>query len=281
MANREPVFSLHFMTWLSIHFYPLETENVFLTRAVKPFLEQYIWPRQGARAFFIRYEDEKGRHIRLRLRGEIEWQEETLYPALKGWFEGRGDREEARYEPETARFGGEEGLALAEEYFHVSTRVVLERLAREQSTYGDALFDALRMHIITAFAMGFKREKAAWYFEKLCDQWIAAFFRSEEGGPADTATQSAVKTDFEKNFEAQKEDLRLALGGLWKALETEKFDKSQPEWVRWLRGNQLILKEFGENIDKALPSLLHLTNNRLGVNNQDEVYLNYILSKVL
>ena len=140
------------MTWLSIHFYPLETENVFLTRAVKPFLEQYIWPRQGARAFFIRYEDEKGRHIRLRLRGEADWIEETLRPALAGWFEGRGEQVQAGYKPETERFGGAVGLALAEEYFHVSTRVVLERLNRDQFTYGDAMFDALRMHTITAFA---------------------------------------------------------------------------------------------------------------------------------
>lgn len=269
------------MTWLSIHFYPLETENVFLTRAVKPFLEQYIWPKQGARAFFIRYEDEKGRHIRLRLRGEAEWLEETLLPALKGWFEGRGDWAEVAYEPETARFGGEEGLSWAEEYFHVSTRVVLERLAKEQFTYGDAMFDALRMHTITAFAMGFKQEKAAWYFGKLCDQWLHTFFTNEAGEPADAGTQEVIKTGFDKNFDVQKDDLRVALGGLWKALETEKFDKQQPEWVRWLRGNQLILKEFGETVDKALPSLLHLTNNRLGINNQDEVYLNYILSKAL
>ena len=68
---------------------------------------------------------------------------------------------------------------------------------------------------------------------------------------------------------------------LWKALETEKFDKKQPEWARWALGNQIILKELGANLDRALPSLIHLTNNRLGLNNQDEVYLNFILSKTL
>ena len=269
------------MTWLSIHFYPLETENVFLTRAAKPFLEQFIWPRQGARAFFIRYEDKKGRHIRLRLRGEAEWLAETLHPALKGWFEGRGDWTEIPYEPETARFGGEQALALAEEYFHVSTRVVLERLAREQFSYGDAMFDALRMHTITAFAAGFDQKKAAWYFDRLCEQWMHTFF-SGNGTEADwTGRQAALKSDFEGSFSPQQVELRAALNALWKALADEKFDKKQPEWVRWLRGNQLILKDFGENLEKALPSLLHLTNNRLGVNNQDEVYLNYILAKAL
>lgn len=265
------------MTWLSIHFYPLETENVFLTRAVKPFLEQYIWPQQGTRAFFVRYEDAKGRHIRLRLRGEADWLEETLRPALAGWFEGRGQWQEVAYEPETERFGGPAGLAWAEEYFHVSTRVVIERLSRETHTYGDAMFDALRMQTMTAFAAGFKREKAAWYFGQLCDLWAVSFFPNEKG----EEKLSVLKNDFEKNFEPQQGALQAASNALWKALETEKFDKSQPEWLRWFRGNQLILKEFGENLDKVLPSLIHLTNNRLGVNNQDEVYLNYILSKVL
>ena len=51
--------------------------------------------------------------------------------------------------------------------------------------------------------------------------------------------------------------------------------------MRWLRGNQLVLPEFGDQLEKVLPSLLHLTNNRLGLSNQDEVYLNYILSKVI
>ncbi|GAB4493864.1 MAG: thiopeptide-type bacteriocin biosynthesis protein [Saprospiraceae bacterium] len=267
------------MTWLSIHFYPLETENVFLTRAVKPFLEQYIWPRQGARAFFVRYEDAKGRHIRLRLRGEADWLEETLRPALAGWFEGRGEWQEVAYKPETERFGGTDGLAWAEEFFHISTRVVLERIGRETHTYGDAMFDALRMHTMTAFAAGFKREKAGWYFGQLCDLWSGSFFPDEKDEKEDL--QKVLKADFEKNFEPQQEALQAASNALWKALETEKFDKSQPEWLRWFRGNQLILKEFGENLDKVLPSLIHLTNNRLGVNNQDEVYLNYILSKVL
>jgi len=269
------------MTWFSIHFYPLEAEDVFLTRAVKPFLEQYIWPTKGARAFFIRYDDEKGRHIRLRLRGDAAWIDETLRPALKGWFAERGEWEEVAYLPEKERFGGEEPLAWAEEYFHISTRVVLELLAKDAHTYGDAMFDALRMHAITAFATGFSREKAAWYFDQLCNQWLSLFFQPTDAGAAEIALQSNLKSQFEKNFEPQNGELRASLGELWKALEAEKFDTKQPEWVRWLRGNQLILKEFGGNLDKALPSLLHLTNNRLGVNNQDEVYLNYILSKVL
>lgn len=270
------------MTWLSIHFYPLETQEVFLTRALKPFLEQYIWPRQGARAFFIRYDDERGEHIRLRLRGEADWLTETLRPAIKGWFEGRGDWHEVTYQREEARFGGPEALLLAEEHFHVSTRVVLERIASPTHTYGDALYDALRFHSITAFAAGLNRDRAAWYFAQLCEQWLGLFFHAPDTSDAENAAIRADATaGFEEIFKKQRAHLREALGNLWKALEDGKIDKQQPEWLRWLRGNQLILSEMGEHLDKALPSLLHLTNNRLGIHNQDEVYLNYILSKAL
>ena len=269
------------MTWLSIHFYPLEAPEVFLTRALRPFLEQFVWPVKGARAFFVRYDDDKGPHIRLRIRGEETWLEETLRPVLEGWFEGRGDRIEVPYVPEKERFGGDAGLALAEEHFHVSTRVALDRIKRERFTYGDAMFDALRMHTMTAFAAGLTREKAGWYFAELCDQWLSVFFKPEDGNPADEAYQDVLKAQFARAYEPQQADLNATLSALWKALESEKFDKEQPEWLRWLRGNQLILNDFGENLDKALPSLIHLSNNRLGVTNQDEVYLNYILSKAL
>jgi hypothetical protein len=63
-------------------------------------------------------------------------------------------------------------------------------------------------------------------------------------------------------------------------MEENSLAKNHPEYLRWLRANEFILKEMGENMEKALPSLLHLTNNRLGINNQDEVYLKYVLGRV-
>jgi thiopeptide-type bacteriocin biosynthesis protein len=267
-------------TWLSYHIYPLEVQDVFLARAVRPFLEQYIWPRKGARAFFVRYADEKGPHIRLRLRAEPDWMEETLKPAFAGWFVDRGSWDEVPYEAEPERFGGDAMLGWAEEYFHISTRVVLDLLNRPY-TYGDAMFDALRMHTITLYAAGFEREKAVWYFDQLGRQWCRLFFKPEDGKPIEDADVQGIYEGFEDALAPQANALRETVGAFWDALVQDKQDLKQPEWVRWVRGNQLILKEFGGQLEKALPSLLHLNNNRLGVQNQDEVYLNYILSKVL
>lgn len=264
------------MQWFSIHIYPLESQDVFLTRAVKPFLEQYIWSQKEARAFFIRYQDEKGPHIRLRMRGEADWIESLLKPAFDGWMQGRGEWEAYVYQPETDRFGGEEGMAWAEEYFHVSTRVVLERLAADQFTYGDAMFDALRLHIVTSVAAGFNREKAQWYFTQLLGQWLPLFF-----GVASEHDIQAIKLAFQETYSPQQAALSDVMDKFWGAVEAENFDPKQPEWLRWFKGNELILKGFGDKLELALPSLIHLTNNRLGINNQDEAYLNFILSDVL
>lgn len=262
-------------TWLSYHFYPLEEESLFLSRALRPFLEQYIWPTKGTRAFFVRYQDEKGPHIRIRLRADADFVQDTLREAFQGWFAERGAFLEVSYQAEPARFGGDKALAWAEEHFHLSTRVTLDRLKNPQ-TYGDALFDALRLQTIAAFAAGFDQAKAAWYFGRLCELWLPLFFQV-----ADETQAREIRTEFENNYEAQAEGLRGTLAALWAALESQHFDTQQPEWLRWLRGNELIFKELGSDLEKALPSLLHLTNNRLGVSNQDEVFLAYILSRAL
>lgn len=266
--------------WISYHIHPHETLEVFLTRGVRPFLEQQVWPQKGARAFFIRYEDEQGPHIRLRIRGEAEWLE-ALQGELEPWFAARGTVVETPYQPESERFGDTDVLPWVEEYFHLSTRVVLDRLNRPY-TYGEAMFDALRMHVITAFAAGWDREKSSWYFDNLCSQWIEVFFQSNNPDAADPdAWKQGLRADFEASFKPQQEELRLSVIELWDALKKGRFDKEQPEWLRWLRGNELILKELGDNLEKALPNLIHLTNNRLGLNNQDEVYLNFLLAKTL
>jgi thiopeptide-type bacteriocin biosynthesis protein len=263
---------------LSYHIYPLETIPVFLQRAVRPFLVQYVWNTKGARAFFIQFEDESGPHVRLRLRGD-----EAFTMAAPTWvaeyFEHRGTIKAIPYEPEVARFGGEDAMAWSEEYFHQSTRITLDQLNMETPTYGDAMFEALKLHTITAFSLGLAPAKAAWFFEQLCDLWLQIFFKPEKEN--DTFDWKAdVKQSFEKGYKPQRKEIIQALDGIWKSMEEQTFAKNYPDYLRWLRANELILKEMGDAMEKALPSLLHLTNNRLGISNQDEVYLKYVLSRV-
>jgi thiopeptide-type bacteriocin biosynthesis protein len=267
-------------TWLSYHVYPQETQNVFLVRALQPFLAQNIWPERGARAFFVRFADEKGEHVRVRLRGERTWLQEKLMPAWEGAMEGRGELIVVPYRPETERFGGEALLPWAEEHFHISTRVTLDLLSQDLYSYGDAMHDNLKQLLIMAFCAGLSPEKTAWYFGQLQKQWLDLYFREEDGSPLLPKSQQDLNERFKTAYQPQKKAIQASLSDLWENLQDDKFATAQPQWLRWFRGNQMVLPEFGADLDRVMPSLLHLSANRLGILNPDEVFAAYILSNI-
>ena len=111
--------------------------------------------------FFIRY-SEHGPHVRLRLHGRTDVLEQTVWPALREHVRAQypevsfetpdrpayGPPDEvpegeplrithaARipYEPETERYGGEEGIRVAERFFEVSSEAVYALLPRTSHT---------------------------------------------------------------------------------------------------------------------------------------------------
>lgn len=268
--------------WYSIHFYPEDkSQEQFLAVTYRSFLEKNVWSERGVRAFFIRYEDESGHHLRLRWKGSAEWLQKTLEPAFAAHFKKKGAWKLAEYVPEPDRFGGEEALVLAEEHFHISTRVVLARMARPNYEYGDALFDAMRLQVSAVRSAGLSLPEMAAYFDRLCTQWTRVFFNKEDEAMSDADFQARVRAAFDKNMQPQYHFLKDALTQFYHSLEAPQPDPKQPEWMRWLKGNELVFNALGTNLEKALPSLLHLTNNRLGIYNQDEAYMLYVLSKVL
>jgi thiopeptide-type bacteriocin biosynthesis protein len=266
-------------SWISYHFFPNEAINTFLAESLTPFLAQHIWYNKGKRAFFIRYGDQTGPHIRLRFKGEQDWIDAALRPDFEEHFKKKGEWTEMPYEREPEKFGGPDALAFCEEHFHISSRVVLDRLTRDKYDYGDALFDSLKLHTSAAFAAGLSREAAASYFDRTCDNWIANFFNATDDDMTTAALISAVRDDFAVTLEPQFSFMQDAVLQYRISLEEGQHDVKQPEWLRWLRGNELIFNELGDNLDRALPHLLHLTNNRMGINNQDEAYLMYVLGR--
>ena len=275
-------------SWYSIHLTPKNEHNSFLVDTYLPFCEQFIWSMRGVRTFFIRYEDQNGPHLRLRFKGDTEWLEKTLQPAIQQQFKKKGTWTVVPYQGEIERFGGAENLAWAEEHFHISTRVVLARLSRPNHGYGDALFDGLKMLVMAGFAAQLSKADMAQYYDQLCNQWIKAFFLPSEG-ISEGELLAAVRVDFNATMEPQFSFLQDALSQVLIDLEgmesgtnpENNYDNKQPEWLRWLKGNQLILKEVGTQKEILLPHLLHLNNNRLGIINQDEAYMLYVLASIL
>jgi thiopeptide-type bacteriocin biosynthesis protein len=269
------------VVWKSWHLVPNDVEDVFLVRVIKPFLRDVVWAEPTARAFFVRYHDETGPHIRLRIKGRENWFETKAIPELILYLERKCKFSEAIYTPEPDRFGGEDALLYAEEHAHLSTKVVLKRISRVPYVYGDAMFDTLRLQIMTAHAAGMGIEDTKQYMRRLRDSWAPAFIHDVDGNKLTPEGFSDLVETFQEQLEPQREKLTKSLADVWYYLKQGLFDEKQAEWQAWHQGNRLVFKNLGAHTETALPQLMHLHNNRMGIPNYDEVYICHILSEVL
>ena len=261
--------------WVSYRFLPQEYPVVYLVRGLLPFLKAHVWPIPGARAFFLHYEDAEGPHLRLRFFGEAERIRALFEPQAPGvWVP-------LPYVPEETRFGGSETMPWAEEHFHLSSRVALEHLSNPNHLYGDAMFDAMVSNVVMAHVMGLSKSKAVEWFQQLYTQWLPLFFATESGMESESTVLATVETQFANSLKKQGGDLRNSLHTLWQQLDQQRMAADRPEWLRWLRGNELILPHFEANQLQIASSLLHLHSNRLGIYNQDEVFVLYMLANCL
>ena len=269
------------MEWSSYYLYPNSTLDEFLIKEVKPFLESNVWGVKNTRAFFVRMHDESGEHIRLRIGGAPEWLQVTLEPRLKEHFEKIGCKiKEVAYEPEVERYGGVQNMNIAELQFHLSTWAVLHLLQTDKISYNDKLFQAIRLHIFSAHTLGMNTTKVAAYFMHLCNLWLPIYFVPVDKEIPEHQIVSDVTANFEMAFSKQKGISQTFLG-LWESLNLNAQEKEDLISQKWYAGNKLLLQTLKSEADKEkiLASLIHMTNNRLGITNQDEVFVNYLIGK--
>jgi hypothetical protein len=104
-------------------------------------------------------------------------------------------------------------------------------------------------------------------FEDLTDDW----FDSQKN--SDPHFKKNTLRGFSEQLNPQKTEIQEPILELWKTLYQNNFDKNQPDWLRWIRGNQLIVPELGK---QQLPALFECINHQLGINPYDGLYLQYI-----
>jgi hypothetical protein len=261
--------------WWQLQYSPLEVEDLFLSRALRPFVEEYIWKHRGHRVFFDRVSTPEGNSsVRIRMRADEAFMTDTLRPAFADWMHDRGTFTETAPVPESE---ADVARALLTDHHHLSSRVVLDRLWNiPDLTYGDRLYDILRLHTILIYTAGLDRVMAPSYFERLTAAWLPYWF-----GQPTAENPTALYQEFDTRLAPQYDTLRYVLDALWQALQREQFDKAQPEWARWFEGNQAILMALEKEADRALPGFMAATANRMGISGQDSVFLWWVLSKVL
>jgi len=117
--------------WLYVKLYTgVSTADYVLRDMIRPIIEQFTDPDDGRSWFFIRYADPDA-HLRLRFHGKAETLHADLLPAISAaaiplLADGRLWRVQIdTYEREVERYGGSEGVVLAEHMFHADSEAVL------------------------------------------------------------------------------------------------------------------------------------------------------------
>jgi thiopeptide-type bacteriocin biosynthesis protein len=289
-------------TWRSYHLFRAEPWEEFLCTVVQPLVDQFADGGLTEGFFFIRYW-ERGPHIRLRLKtAYAEDVHRRVYAHFGDYFAQAPSRREAgaddwlpndtvqeiAYEPETVRYGGPARLPIAERQFEVSSRAVLGVIGEGGDwSYDRALGAAIQLHLMFVHAFGFELEALKRFFAETADL-LMSWENPLVQWRYDPKT---LVPQFAEAFARQRAALVRAHALVWSALaDGETFEQ---EWAnRWVRGMREIAgcltatRRAGEPLvnftERAvLRSLIHMTNNRLGVRNRDEAYLAYVMKCAL
>lgn len=315
--------------WLAAHLffdypgiYTGECDEV-IAEIVEPFVRRC--QREGwiDGWFFIRY-SEHGPHVRLRLHGADDVLDREVWPALEAFvrerwpnvstetpdvpamapypIDGPPEPREGpvtvthvaliEYEPETDRYGGPEGVRLAERFFEVSSEAALALLHKTSRTerssrLGKGLLTMVElMHV-------FSRDRtaaAAW-----ANQYNLGYLR---GVAPEEEQRGAWLGAFGSGYDAQAETLGEYVEEVWSRMD-EGEDLSEAldlyrDGLLEVRGHFRDLLDAGQlgrplhtytdwdvAVGAICSSYLHMMNNRLGVTIQEESYLAYLIVRTL
>lgn len=299
--------------WVSIHIYQIKEHNIFLTQVIEPLVFDLLKLKKIIQYFFIRYSDELGRHIRLRLL--INNNHLEIKSLLSSHFGGQlsffeipnrsnfvNNLEYLRYsiyEPETDRYGGIAGIGVAEKYFFYSSNAAFNILIEltAKSNYSILLGKAMLLHIVSAKSFDLSIKDLILFFKILSIKWLPY-----TGFTIKNESENLSRELFESNFASQKENIINLIKNIFESDEfltnsktLEWFQNSievKNDFIALLNTNNLDIPntEYFKEISNSnkiyslwpiYSSCFHMTNNRLGILNQDESLLYYLIYRGL
>lgn len=269
-----------------------ETADRVIREVVVPLVE--ACRRQVTRWFFLRY-GEDGSHIRLRFLASDSVLDETIWPRIEEaassseWVE-RHIR--TSYEPEVERYGGPQGLVLAEELFHHQSETVLALLHKiDPGTRPARLGKGLLAMLTLLFLYRGERRSAAALAQRYGTNYLKLW-------APDTDQQASWQQAFQEGFDRQADRLAEYVEVAWESLESgdelttdlDPYRQNMEEIHRRfrhlfdqgdLRLGERTADDWDECVRWIVPSYIHMMNNRLGVSIQEESYLSVLIAGTL
>ena len=298
--------------FFNAHIYTPECDRVVLDVA-EPFLRRC--QREGwiDGHFFIRY-SELGPHVRFRVHGDPEVLENTVWPALEehvrslhpdavmGAPDGSPLEGETtakvthlariEYEPETERYGGPDGVRLAERFFEVSSEASYALLHKTGTERSSRLGKGLLSMVVLVHTFATSREHATEFAHQYGINYLRSLVRDEEG-------RSAWLGAFGSGYEQQAETLTTYVTEVWERLDegdelSEALDayhagllQVRDEFRALLDQQRLLFRgetpftSWEQAVSGIVSSYVHMHNNRLGVSIQEESYLAYLIMRAM
>jgi thiopeptide-type bacteriocin biosynthesis protein len=283
-----------------------------LAEVVYPFVEREYRDGSIGRYFYIRY-GELGPHLRVRfhgdlarLRGEVAPRfERHVMDRLPEGLAGSPAPEPAAvdlpnthpsvrwipYEPESARYGGPDGVRVAERLFHVSSAVCAELLRAPQDRES-RLGVSLSAAVVGLRAFCDRADEAIERARQHRDHFLAATAWDQPAAP--------VLASFDRAYAAQGPALCPLVQALWEAAGSgdstdlppalgryhEALLQARDALTRLSREGRLTYEEVPVRRPSAIAeaflwSYSHMTHNRLGVAPLDECYVMHIAARAL
>ena len=244
------------------------------------------------RFFFLRY-TAGGAHVRFRLHGPAVALDAEVRPRLAAAAAALpGVPRWVPYEPEVERYGGRRAVAVAEEVFDASSRLVVELVTDlapgdRSSRLGRALLTMLAGFHVFA---GSRQETV-----RISRLYGEAYLRQQV---PEEASQRHLRAAYESGFGRQASALGAMVERVWEALdggaELPPAVASYRRRLAWAAGRLADLHRAGrlshrggryrrwrDGVTSIFPSYLHMTNNRLGVTMGEECYLASLVATVL
>lgn len=285
--------------WLSVHVFYYDAQDDLLLDCIRPLAATLRGDGVIDGFFFLRYFEE-GPHVRVRTRVPDDIAAVTaaarIDSALQRFLAQRPSRGRLEsnvegprnadntfayrlYEPETDRYGGPAGLAVAEEHFELSSDVAFDLIARTRGDRERRLTFALRALLTGSAAFGLDGDELA--------QFMTVYARAalRRTAMSDSGIAGALE-QFERGYERLAPAMRALTGELH-----EGSAASDPigRWRAGMTGTARQLRQAeaaglltgGGGIERFLSSYLHLFNNRLGLPYSTEAYLAFLAARSL
>ncbi|GAB1820104.1 thiopeptide-type bacteriocin biosynthesis protein [Herbidospora sp. RD11066] len=189
------------------------------------------------------------------------------------------------YEPEYGRYGGVAGVELAEWHFERSSDMVAGLLTTSNTHVRPVLLGlATQLSLMTAYTFLRTDEKVANFFRRYRSFWETAYQESSE----------SQHESFDKSLDLNRESFEGRVARIRSLtdqdgpLEASGIERTWLTHCRELR-DRVAKTDFDfpapmtdeELAAVLLSSYIHMTNNRLGAAILDEIYLSYLIERVL